>query len=285
MLLALPQIFVSQTAASPVGVRRELIQFVVTAEVHYGIARRAFRGDSNVSAAQVNAAMVAQINSLPTLRLPRDSGVRAGHPVNAIDLLVVAGDIANRAEAGVQPGARSWMQCRTGFIDALRLRDAAGRRTRLLLLAGNHDVSNAIGFYRQMTPARDARAAAEIFNLMLRPAVRRTGVTYDYARDRIHYSIDVGNVHFAVVNIWPDCAERAWLAHDLARVAPSTPVLLFAHDSPAGDAKHFTNPRGTHDINATDRFENLLTERDRAARVCGVRACPFEHQGVFSRAQ
>jgi hypothetical protein len=33
-----------------------------------------------------------------------------------------------------------------------------------------------------------------------------------------------------------------------------------AHDQPEAQAKHFTNPNGRHDINARDKFENLLAD-------------------------
>jgi hypothetical protein len=35
---------------------------------------------------------------------------------------------------------------------------------------------------------------------------------------------------------------------------------VFTHDQPEAEAKHFTNPNGRHDINDTDRFENLLVD-------------------------
>ena len=36
-------------------------------------------------------------------------------------------------------------------------------------------------------------------------------------------------------------------------------MVVFAHDQPDVEAKHFTNPNGAHDINDRDRFENLLS--------------------------
>src|SRR5450755_2234006 len=101
--------------ASPSGI----IQFIVTSDVHYGITRRAFRGDTGVAAARVNAAMVAQINAVPALSLPSDSGVASGRRVGAIDFVAVTGDIANRAEKGVQPAAESWSQFVAGFVTKL----------------------------------------------------------------------------------------------------------------------------------------------------------------------
>jgi len=35
---------------------------------------------------------------------------------------------------------------------------------------------------------------------------------------------------------------------------------MFSHDPPDSDPKHFRNPKGKHDINPTDMFENLLED-------------------------
>jgi hypothetical protein len=43
-------------------------------------------------------------------------------------------------------------------------------------------------------------------------------------------------------------------------VPASTPVVLFAHDQPDSEARHFRNPNGAHDINSVDGFENLLAD-------------------------
>ena len=37
-------------------------------------------------------------------------------------------------------------------------------------------------------------------------------------------------------------------------------MIVFTHDQPDVEAKHFINPNGRHDVNATDRFENLLAD-------------------------
>ncbi|MEI6246628.1 MAG: hypothetical protein WCQ64_16510, partial [Acidobacteriota bacterium] len=52
-----------------------------------------------------------------------------------------------------------------------------------------------------------------------------------------------------------------WVEHDLATVSSTTPVMVFTHDQPDAEGKHFTNPVGQHDINPTDQFENLLIDR------------------------
>ena len=43
----------------------------------------------------------------------------------------------------------------------------------------------------------------------------------------------------------------------------STPVVLFAHDQPDAEGEAFQEPERKHDINETDKFENLLSGRAR----------------------
>ena len=85
--------------------------------------------------------------------------------------------------------------------------------------------------------------------------------TFNHGTDRVQYSRTVGGVHFVFMTVWPDSTARAWLETDLRFVGRTMPVVVFTHDQPEAQAKHFTNPNGTHDINATDKFENLLSER------------------------
>jgi hypothetical protein len=125
---------------------------------------------------------------------------------------------------------------------------------------GNHDASNAVGFYMEMAPPVDKTAMAEIYNRMMKPAVPRTPQTYDYAHDKILTSRDIGGVHFVFLHVWPDSTGRAWMDADLAKVSTTTPVIIFTHDQPNAESKHFRNPNGTHDVNATDMFENLLAD-------------------------
>jgi hypothetical protein len=46
----------------------------------------------------------------------------------------------------------------------------------------------------------------------------------------------------------------------LANVNSKTPVVIFTHDQPDIETKHLHNPNGLHDINATDKFENMVEE-------------------------
>jgi hypothetical protein len=80
-------------------------------------------------------------------------------------------------------------------------------------------------------------------------------------------SRDVEGIHFVFLTVWPDARGRAWLARNLDAVSASTPVVVFAHDQPDAQSKHFTNPNGTHDINAVDRFENLLSDTFTESRI------------------
>jgi 3',5'-cyclic AMP phosphodiesterase CpdA len=241
-------------------------QFVFTSDPHYGITRDNFPtiGAPKVDAHIVNAAMVWVMNSLPTVTLPcNDNGVNACKPVGAIDFVANTGDIANRMEASskVQNAADSWSQFETDYINGLTLNDKNGNRAPLFLIPGNHDVSNAIGFYKTLSPLKDATSSVQIFNRMMNPAVLRTKETYDYATDRVFYSKEIGGVHFIFISIWPDSVARAWMETDLAKVAAATPVVIFTHDEPPSESKHFTNPNGANDINSKDKVENLLVDK------------------------
>ena len=212
------------------------IRFVFTSDAHYGLTRPSFRGHMNVPAHDVNAALVADINTL-----------------GPIDFVVEGGDVANREEADeeIQPASVSWAQFSRDYLQSIK--------APVYVVPGNHDVSNAIGYYKTMTPAIDKSAMVGIYNLMMAPATRTT-TTYNYATDRVLASRDIAGVHFVFLTVWPDAIGRAWLARDLARVSASTPVVIFTHDQPDADSKHFTNPNGAHDINDVDGFENLLAE-------------------------
>jgi len=233
-------------------------------DVHFGIARGRFRGGSYVDATIVNAAMAQKINSLPQTRLPADGGLRAGQVIGPVDFVAVTGDLTNRQELypiHIQPAATSWAQFKACYIDGLTLRDPSGAQTPLMLMPGNHDVSNAIGAPTGLVPATDATTMAEIYNRMLHPAVPLTPATYVYPRDRITYSRDFGGVHCIFLTMWPDSQTRAWIDRDLGSVPAATPVFLFCHDPPDIDARHLINPNGKHDINRTDAFENLVSDQ------------------------
>lgn len=239
------------------------VTFVFTSDVHYGITRGNFRGVANVEARVVNAAMIAKINALPAAVFPTDAGLRSGQTVGPIAFVVVTGDITNRQELypiPIQSAAVSWQQFEEGFVRRLTLRDAGGRPTPLLLVPGNHDVSNAIGSPSTLVPATDASSMAEIYNRMMHPAVPRTKDTYRHQTDKIQFSADIGGAHLVFLTMWPDSATRAWMERDLSGLPASTPVFLFCHDQPDLETKHLTNPNGNHDINRHDKFENVVAD-------------------------
>jgi hypothetical protein len=244
---------------------REGVQFVFTSDAHYGLTRPAFRGAHRVDAHVVNAALIKAINALPAARFPHDGGVNSGELVGPLDFVAEGGDIANRQEVvdgrAVQPAAVSWQQFITDYVDGLHTTDHAGYRTPVFMVPGNHDISNAVGFYRPMMPPIDKTALLGIFNRMMMPAVPKTTSTFSLVNDRVFYTHDLGGIHFVFVSIWPDSGMRARIDADLAHLGADAPVVIVTHDQPAVEAKHFRNPNGAHDINARDQFENLLADQ------------------------
>ena len=111
-----------------------------------------------------------------------------------------------------------------------------------------------------MQPAIDPTSYLSIYNLEMHPVIPLTNSTFNYTSDKIQYSVNYSGIHLMFITIWPDSATRIWMEKDLKVVDKNTPVLVFAHDPPEADPKHFTNPNGLHDINAKDKFENLLEE-------------------------
>ena len=238
-----------------------ILQFVFTSDAHYGITRSEFRGATNVDAHIVNAAMVDKINSLTQLSLPTDSGVNQGQPVGPIDFIVEGGDIANRMEVPVQPAAKSWEQFEQDYLKGIKLTDYHGHSAAFYMVPGNHDISNAIGFYREMQPTTDASSMINIYNLMMQPTIPKTKETFHYPEDRINYSKDMGGIHFMFITLWPDSVERIWMESDLKKIPTSMPVILVTHDQPVCEAKHFDNPDEKRGINGEDKFEDLLVEK------------------------
>ena len=212
----------------------------------------------------VNRALVSSIDSLGTASFPADGRLRAGTPVGPVDFVAEGGDVCNREEIVdgkvIEAAATCWREFVDDYPGGLTLTDADGRRAPLFVVPGNHDASNAVGFYNPMTPPTDASSMVGIYNLMARPDVPLTASTFEYGRDRLHVSRDIGGVHFEFLQIWPDSRARAWMAEDLVRIPDMTPVMIVVHDPPVPDSRHFRNPNGRHDVNDTDKFENLLSD-------------------------
>ena len=251
----------THAAVSPAGdTVAPAIQVVFTSDVHFGITRPAFDGDSNVASVTVNARLVSKLNRLPAMTLPGDAGAGAGQPVGPIDFILITGDIANRQETPIQSAAASWEQFSRDYLQGITLQDRLYHPTPFLVVPGNHDVSDAIGFYRKMSPRTDATSMAGIYNLMFHPAVPKTNATFRYPADKINAVRLIGGIYFMFVTIWPDSANRVWMEDQLSWIDRQMPVVIVAHDPPDGDPAHFVNPNGDHGINSRDHFENLLEE-------------------------
>ncbi len=238
------------------------VHIILTSDAHYGVTRPAFRGATTVDAHTVNAAMIANMNMLTNVTLPSDGAFEAGQKIGYLDHMIQTGDIANRMEtsAKVQLASASWAQFDTDYLQGLSTKDKNGNKTSILLVPGNHDVSNAIGYYATMSPLTDATSMANLYTRAYSPVTPRTATTFAYPTDRVNYSKDIAGVHFCFMQMWPDSAVRVWLNADLQKISATTPVVLVCHDQPAVVANHFTNPNGTHSINSTDKFDNVLDE-------------------------
>ncbi len=238
------------------------LQLVFTSDAHYGIRRAAFRGHANVDARTVNQALVASINTLATTAFPTDGGNRAGLPVGPVDAIVEGGDVANRAEVvdgvAIQSAAESWREFVDDYQHGLALNDASGHRAPLFVIPGNHDASNAVGFYKPMSPTTDPSSVDGMYRLMVQPPA--APARFDYDRERVLTSRDLRGIHLAFVHVWPDSRGRAWLENDLAGVTAQTPVFLFSHDGPDADSRHFLNPAAPGTFDASLGFENLLSD-------------------------
>jgi predicted MPP superfamily phosphohydrolase len=241
------------------------INIVFTSDAHYGITRKNFRGASDVQSQVVNEGLVSQVNTLPNLTLPADSGVNSGRQVTAIDYLVEGGDIANRMETPIQSAAASWAQFETDYLHGLHLLGHNGKPATVLMVPGNHDISNAIGYAKTMSPLTDPTSMVKIYNLMLAPKTPMTNEAYNYTADKINYSRNIKGVHFMFITLWPDSAERIWMQKDLDTVSATTPVILFTHDQPTCEAKHFTNPIPPYNMTVKNKFENLTAEHYKEA--------------------
>ena len=240
------------------NINPDIVHFVFVSDSHYGLFRQ-FNGQTR-SAEYVNGEMLKVINSLPENTLPQDGGVGENMQIRSIEMIVHGGDISNRQETGIQSANVSWQQFQTSFIDKITVLNAKGAKPELYVMPGNHDVSNAIGFYRSMDPPTDASSIAAIYNLMPNIKQTTTAEDYDYGKDKIHFAIERFNMLILFVNIWPGASERMWMAEQMERVPSTTPVVIFTHDPPNIESKHLTNPTPPHTINGTDKYENIIPD-------------------------
>jgi hypothetical protein len=219
------------------------------------------------------------MNSMPTVTLPSDGGINAGQTVGAVDFVVETGDAVNRSEKTVYPFAKApasatWPQFTADYFTTLNVKDRTGNKAPLFMTPGNHDVSNAIGYYKvpmDTAAGLDATSYVAIYNLMMtnKPALTNAAfigapsvatAAASYAGNRVVTSRLVNGVLYVFVGMWPDSLNRPLIDAELAKVSAMTPVILFTHDEPTSESKHFTNPNAPFDINATNKYENLLSD-------------------------
>ena len=237
-----------------------VINMVFTSDAHYGISRAKFRGDTNVISHTVNAAMIRQINTIPNLTLPADGGINSGRVAGNVDYIIQTGDIANRMEIPIQSAALSWEQFEADYMHLVDLKGHNSKPAKLFLVPGNHDISNAIGYSKPMKPLTDPTSMVKIYNMMLKPQKSLTNATYNYATHKINYSLNIKGIHIMFITLWADSAERIWMQKDLDTVAKTTPVIIFTHDQPECESKHFTNPLPPNNMTTQNKFENLVEE-------------------------
>jgi len=208
------------------------VRIVFISDLHFGLKKAHFRNSTDsVSSEDVNRALVKAIRSL-----------------GKIDYLAITGDIANRQQIPLQSASVSWKQ----FLEVYK-----PLHIPMLVTPGNHDLSNAIGYYKPMSPERDKTGLVGMYNVIHTGHHRDTsGFVYNNAL--FDYSRTIAGIHFDFISIWPDSANRAWMETDLKNVSSKTPVFVFAHDPPEGDVRHFKDPATQR--NPTDTFENLLDE-------------------------
>ncbi|PZP41427.1 MAG: hypothetical protein DI598_18235 [Pseudopedobacter saltans] len=112
-----------------------------------------------------------------------------------------------------------------------------------------------------MSPLTDPSSFIGIYNKMSVSSEKLTPEKFDYYKNAINYSRNIGGIHFIFVNIWPDSSNLIWMENDLKTVDPNTPVMIFTHDPPEGDPHHFSG--AVHDSSHLwgNKYENLLVEK------------------------
>lgn len=266
-------------ASVVVGVEAEVLHIVYVSDTHYGITKD-FRGKKDVSSREVNRAMIEKINTIPNLTLPEQSGaVGSGEKIGNVEALFNTGDITNRMQKGALSAKESWVQFDADWSELLTLRLDNGEKVPQYLSAGNHEASNAAGLYKLVMPA-DPTPMVEIYNRMMKPSTPLTKESFDFKRDRIHYTIEIGGVRFIFIALWLDSREIEWVDDEIERIGGDEPILLFSHDAPRGEVKHFINPNGDHSTNEIDRFENILSD---TCSVKTTKESPIVEQMRLSR--
>lgn len=244
-----------------VPARAELVQFVYTSDQHYGTPVRHSVGWTKFPPAKSTQRWCRPSIRFPGSRFPR-TAASGRTAVQWADAVISTGDIANRMEGTderlIPSATECWALFEKQYINGLSLKDRAGKAAEVLAIPGNHDVTNAVGFYKAMAPAKDNGSLLAMYNRANNTSM--SPEAFDAKRDKVFLNREYGGVRLLFVQMWPDSAARAWLDAQLANVPSGKPVLLFTHDQPDIEAKHLINPNGSGDINAKDKFENLVSD-------------------------
>jgi hypothetical protein len=245
----------------PLAAEESDLQFVIVSDIHFGFVRvnpAMLNGHAYTDGLHVNQVMVQSLNGLSDLHIPHDDGVAAAHRVGRIDFVAVTGDVANRAEKGLELVPDDLKDYTTDWVNGLTLECKPHVVTPIMLTPGNHDVSNAIGHtkipaanvdgssMKMMLDQAQPGNAVTVYNRSVFEAKDANGVSIN----KPNHSMTMDGIHFVFVTIWPDSGNRAWIDADLANVPLTTPVMLFMHDYPDLDPKHLNNPAAGHPITA-----------------------------------
>lgn len=249
-----------EAADATLGGANNTVSFIYTSDPHYGTTRT-FHKQKYVDAGIVNGKMVEQMNRLHHINLPTDGGAGEGKPMQ-IAYVIQTGDIANRSSGRYPyPTAKTTMaQFDYDYYTRLNLRNLQGHNPEVLLSPGNHDISNLIGHLQIPVDSIDGTAVIEIYNRMMQPVTPKTAGTFNVVTDKVNYIRTIGDVQFVFVQMWPDEANRAWIA---ANMRTDQPAIIFTHDQPDVEAKHLLDPAhaaGTPYL-FDNRFENLIDEK------------------------
>src|ERR1043165_4224967 len=152
-LIVLP--FLLVLAWTFLGAQADVVQFVFTADVHYGISRPGF-GECEMSTRKWS--MRHWLRKSAACRRPSFQETEATGLIGWWELLILwrsAGTspivpksqiAAKRSRVRQYPGSNSGRVTLMG----LKLHARSGSRSPVYAVPGNHDISNAIGYYKPM---------------------------------------------------------------------------------------------------------------------------------------
>ena len=162
------------------------------------------------------------------------------------DAVISTGDIANRMEGTderlIPSASECWALFEQQYINGVSLKNRAGKAAEVLAIPGNHDVTNAVGFYRAMAPAKDNGSLLAMYNRANNASL--TSEAFDAKRDKVFLSREYGGVRLLFVQMcltarpghgsarnWPAslpasrCCCSPTISRTLRRSTSSTPTV------------------------------------------------------------